>query len=171
LENVDTEGLLALLPTLVESPEGQRVLEYLRGDDFAAILDALYAEPEFNNILNYLATNGLPDIYAAIEALHEAIGIDRSTKSVQPRELQDLIDQVLALINTTGLLEDLLELVSVDVAVQNLLAYLSRAEVAAAYQRIKAVEQVLALGQRLRELGVDVDTLLALVEAILGWGR
>ena len=50
LENVDREGLIALLPSLEQTEEGQRVLEFLRGEQFARIVEVLYAEAEFNNV-------------------------------------------------------------------------------------------------------------------------
>ena len=175
LENVDVAKLLALIPQLAETQDGQELLAYLRGADFGRAIDAVKAEPVTDVLLGYLESNGLENVRQAIKDLGAALGIpsrpfalfhQASTKS-----LSDLIDELLSVIDVDGLLEDLLTLVASDPAVTNLLAFLSSDEVEAGYLRLKANSAILAVTARLRQEGVDVDAIIALIEGLLGYGR
>jgi uncharacterized protein YoaH (UPF0181 family) len=173
LVHADLECLKAKLAQLEGREDGQEVLAYLRGPEFRAAIDAVKAEPAYGSLKAYMLERNV-DLEAIFQTLADLIGIPRNgffVRSVaKPLDIGDVVDDLLSCVATEELLATLLDLLSTNDEFVDLLAYIGSDEINAGYLRLKAHEAIKAVAQKLRDNGVDIDNIIAIIEAILGLG-
>ena len=129
--------------------------------------------------------NGLTNIYNDINSLHTLFGWDPVSGPILKLQLVKVETKSLALKSLGSLLEELLEELPVDlltslavelVLTQDpaLMAFLQKLRepgIAHSWTSFKALPETQELFQGLQDGGIDVNTIISVLEGFFGWGK
>nr|QEI22869.1 putative G12-like protein [Oryctes rhinoceros] len=174
----DLQQIVAMIPIeemrevarryAAEDAEFQSVVAYLQGDEWRGVVDAVREREDWQRFTAYMLENGI-DIAAIAEAIRDMIaGVELPSTKGQ-RSVRDFVDEVLALVDIEAIQELINELLATSPDFQEFHANVSSDEARQMVAEVRAIPEVQYMSQRLRELGIDVDRVLAFFQTLLGW--
>jgi len=132
-------------------------------------------------LIKWLYENGLTNIYNDINELHEYFGwapvteVLKRKKSADPisaKSLGSLLEEILEQLPVDLLISLGLELVEMeDPAVIALIQRFRDPSMAESWEAFKTLPETNKLFNELQEGGIDIRTLIAMLEGYFGWGK
>ncbi|XP_058461871.1 protein G12-like [Malaya genurostris] len=156
--------------------EVRAAVQYLRGPEFATIWDQVFSLQEVRDILNYLEQEGV-HAYQALNDLAKLLGVKpikpvklEDSLSVSTRGLNDLIEDVVALIPTDELLALYEKKMSSSDQFKAFYNMLNSTDFHKFEELFNSSPELQSMFRKLREYGVDVDRFLDLIKGFFDWG-
>ncbi|EEZ99678.2 hypothetical protein TcasGA2_TC002435 [Tribolium castaneum] len=156
---------------LAEDGAFAAVITYLQGDEWAALVETIKNKPEVQDFVKYLTDAGLP-VDEIVAWIHNLIA--NAVPGVEPDEngsLRPLLDEIEAILPVADLIALLNDKLQNSPDFQAFYVRISSENAHALVEEIRAIDEVQRLAQRLRDFGVKVDEVLAIVYDFLGWGK
>ncbi|XP_069704566.1 uncharacterized protein [Periplaneta americana] len=166
------DDVIAILPVdelkalfqekLETSPDFKALYEAIRSPEFQSIISTLNAMPEYQKLLQNLRNKGV-DVDHFIELIRALFGLSRAA-----RNLQDDLNDFLALIPTDQILAIAMDYLANDAEVQELVAYLQSDAFHKIITTIEALPEFANFYNFLKEHGLDVVDYINEIHSIIG---
>ncbi|KAJ4440685.1 hypothetical protein ANN_08833 [Periplaneta americana] len=157
------DDLKALFQEKLEtSPDFKAFYDAVRSPEFPSIVQTLNAMPEYQDLLQKLRDKGV-DIDHYIELIRALFGLSRAG-----RNLQDDLNDFLALIPTDEILAIAMDYLANDAEVQELVAYLQSDDFHKIITTIEALPEFANFYNFLKEHGLDVVDYINEIHSIIG---
>ncbi|GJQ70940.1 hypothetical protein Trydic_g856 [Trypoxylus dichotomus] len=153
---------------LNNDPEVQQVVGYLQSEEFEELISNIAANPSWIKFKEFMLKQGL-DMEAFAQSVFEVIQGAGSKSKLQTRDIKGFANEIVSVIPVDALLAKISDKMQNSVDFQIFWEKISSEEAHQFVEEIRQIEEVRRLGQILRELGFDVNTILNVAYAILGW--
>ncbi|XP_046586389.1 uncharacterized protein LOC107224698 [Neodiprion lecontei] len=159
---------------VAEDAEVQSVITYLHSDEFKALAEAVISNSEYIAFLDYLDAAGL-DIYTYVNIWRNWLGLNTSrvlrTRFASSRitgGVAGLIADIKAILPTEEIKALYYNKLETSEDFAKLIAHLGSDEAQELYAALKANEEYQHIREALVAYGLDIDSFVALLKAIVG---